>query len=373
MRARSAAVAAGFLALAAPAAAVAEPMDPALERLVVDPSCRNADGSFPPPGHDGASWCAPDDVAFKKLVNQLGFAFAPSAMHSARTTGFGGIQITLEAAYTKISDGEAYWKDGTRGSVDPSTRLSAAQNDSPDSLLQLYSIKLRKGFGFGLEVAGSVGFMPNTTLLGGGADVRLSLLEGFRTGVLGIFPDVAVGGGVRTITGSAQLQLTIASIDAQVSKPLVLQDTGVLTPWIGYQHLWIFGDSGLVDLTPATDAQGYCGYAGSNVPGNPDPAKVVVPPGETEAVPYYDGQPICTSGPNGHLDFNNNAVFDPARLERHRLLVGFNYRYEIVLAGAQLATDLVAPADAQSSDEDAEDLEGEDRQWSLIFQLGAAF
>jgi len=368
MRARSAAVAAGFLVLTLPGAVLAEPMDPALERLVIDPGCRGEDGSFPPPGHDGQSWCAPDDVAFKKLVSQLGFAFAPSAMHSARTTGYGGIELTVEAAYTKISSDEQYWKDGTQGPIDDSTQLAARRNRSPDGLLQLYSIKLRKGFGFGLEVAGSVGFMPKTSLLGGGADVRLSLLEGFRTGVLGILPDLAVGGGVRTVTGSAQLQLTVASVDVQVSKPLVIQDTSVLTPWVGYQHLWMFGDSGLVDLTPATDAQAYCGYAGSNVPGNPDPNKTT-PSGE----PYYDGQPICTSGPNGHLDFNNNAVFEPVRLERHRLLVGFNYRYEMVLTGAQLATDLVAPADAQSSDEDSEDLEDEDRQWSLMFQLGAAF
>jgi hypothetical protein len=370
MKARPAAVAAGLLALTATFVASAEPMDLALERLVSNPGCRSAEGVFsnPPPLDPSGNpvWCKPDDVAFKKLVNQLGFAFAPSAMHSARTTGYGGFDVSIEGGFTKISSGADYWKRGTQGSVDASTNKNPVRNGSPDSLLQLYSVKIRKGFGFGLEVAGMVGFMPKTSLVGGGADVRLSLLEGFRTGLVGILPDVAVGGGVRTITGTAQLQLTVASLDAQISKPLAIQDSSILTPWIGYQHLWMFGDSGLVDLTPGTDAQGYCGYAGSNTPGNLDPSKVSDPQ-------VYDGQPICTGGANAHVDFNNNAVFDHARLERHRLLVGANYRYELVMIGAEFMTDLTSPADAQSSEQDKAALKGEDRQWTIGVELGAAF
>ena len=171
-------------------------------------------------------------------------------MHSARTTGFGGFHLSIEAAYTKIDDGAHYWKHGTQGPVDPSTNQASIINNSPQELLQLYSAKIRKSFGFGLELTGVVGFMPKTSIMSGGADVRLSLLEGFRSGIPGILPDIAVGGGVRTITGTPQLQLSVAGLDVQVSKPLPIADSSILTPWIGFQYLWIFGDSGLVDLTP---------------------------------------------------------------------------------------------------------------------------
>ncbi|MGC4091867.1 MAG: hypothetical protein QM756_29085 [Polyangiaceae bacterium] len=358
-----------MLALGVVSPAAAEPMDSAFERFVTDASagCRTATGVYVP-GTDsaGPAVCQPDNLKFKRFVNQLGFAFAPSAMHSARTTGYGGFDVGVEATYTKVSNSKDYWKLGTQGSGNPSTNLASIRNNGPDSLLQLYSVRVRKGFGFGLEVSGMVGFMPKTSLLGGGADVRMSLLEGFRRGLLGIFPDVAVGGGVRTITGTPQLQLTIASLDAQISKPLPIQDASVLTPWVGYQHLWIFGDSGIVDLTPATNAQGYCGYAGSNTPttsGPADPAKTV-----------SDGQPICTApGPHPQADFNNNAVFQAARLKRHRVLFGMNYRYEMVRVGAQFITDLVAPSEAQTKDQDKADLKGEERQWTLAFELGASF
>ena len=359
-----AACAAGAIAFLAAATAVAEPMDPAIERLVLDPSCRNAAGEFTPnpglaSGPGGRPWCSPDNAAFKRLINQYAFALAPTAMHSARTTGFGGFHLSIEAAYTDIDDGADYWEHGTQGTRDQSSNKFSVRNTGPVSVLQLYSAKIRKSFGFGLELTGVVGFMPKTSIVSGGADVRLSLLEGFREGIPGILPDIAVGGGVRTITGTPQFQLTVVGLDAQISKPLPIADSSIITPWIGYQYLWIFGDAGLVDLTPGTDPIGYCNYGGQDVPGLGGPTN--------------DGQPICVNNPNGSLDFNNNVVFEKARLERQRLLFGVSYRYEMVMIGAQFITDIVDPEDAQNSDEDKEDLKGEDRQWTIVLELGAMF
>jgi hypothetical protein len=369
-KARIAALAAGILVTTAANLASAEPMDPAIDRLVLDGSCRTDAGEYvdDPATLDaleattGRRWCSPDHVAFKRLINQWGFAFAPNAMHSARTTGFGGFHLSIEADFTKIDSGADYWKKGTQGKTDPNSKKASIRNTSPADILQLYSLKIRKSFGFGLELMGQVGFMPKTSLVSGGADVRLSLLEGFREGLPGVLPDVAVGGGVRTITGTPQFQLTVAGLDAQISKPLPVADSSIITPYFGYQYLWIFGDSGLVDLTPATDPLGYCNYAGANLPGNPDPSK---PAGQ------YDGQPVCKGG--SPLDFNNNVVFKKVRLERQRLIFGVTYRYEMVAVGGQFATDIVDPADAQNSDTDKKDLKGVPRQWTISLELGGMF
>jgi hypothetical protein len=369
MSARFFGFAVASLLLSASLSAQAEPMDLALGRLVANgSSCLSADGAgrFEP---TSAQDCRPDNLAFKRLVSQLGFALAPPAMHSARTTGFGGFNVAFEASYTTLNSDADYWKRGTQGSPDPSTKQAATSNQSPASLLQQYSLKLRKGFGYGFEITGVVGFLPQTSLINGGADVRLALLEGFRTGVLGILPDVAVGGGVRTITGTPELQLTTVGLDVQISKPLVIADSSVLTPWLGYQYLWIFGDSGLIDLTPGTSAQGACNYGGQNVPGNPDPTKTHKnPDGSVSYV--YDGQQVCNGG--SPRDFNNNAIFQAVRLHRQRLIFGLNYRYEMLLAGAQFMTDMLSPADANSG-QNKSDLQGEPRQSSFVLELGAMF
>ena len=86
-------------------------MDPALERLVHQADrntglstglpCSNV-GHYratPPPGD---APCVFDHVAFKKIINQYGFAFAPAAMYPARTTGYGGFQVSVQGIYTSI-------------------------------------------------------------------------------------------------------------------------------------------------------------------------------------------------------------------------------------------------------------------------------
>lgn len=354
--------------------AAADSMDPALARFVADGSCRapgpSGAGAYYNPA-SGFTGCTTRDALFAKLVAQYGFAIAPTAMHSARTTGYGGFELGIEASYTSIDSDANYWKLGTEGSQDPTTKNFSVVNSSPDSMLQLYSFKIRKGFPLGVELAGMVGFLPNTNIVTGGADVRWSLLEGFRTGIPAIFPELAVGGGVRTITGTEEMQLTVAAADVQISKPLPIAGTVVLTPYVGYQWLRIFGDSGLIDMTPNTDALNYCGFAGANTPASPDPTKT-----------YADGQPVCNGGTSA--DFNNTAVLDAVRLSRHRLNAGLQLRYQVVKFGMHFITDLVSPMDAnKGSDYESpdpsdptvkvNDYEGVTKQWTLAFDVGAVF
>jgi hypothetical protein len=251
--------------------ATADTMDPALARLVTNASCRlqGPNGGLYYDPRSGYTRCQTDDAAFAKLIAQYGFAVAPSAMHSARTTGYGGFELGVEADYTKIDSDADYWKLGTQGPQDSATKNFSILNKSPDSILQQYSLKVRKGFPFGLELQSSVGFLANTNLVTAGADVRMSIFEGFRTGIPAIFPELAVGGSVRTVTGTEDFQLTIAGVDAQLSKPLPISGTLVITPYGGYQWLRIFGDSGLIDLTPNTDAVNYCNFDGVNTPATP--------------------------------------------------------------------------------------------------------
>jgi len=368
------ALALGFAVFGGARVAHADPLDPALERLVSPETanCRSDAGAYTPVGGvvgGRTAPCMPDDVAFKKLINQYGFALAPSAMHSARTTGYGGFNLAIEAMYSTISPGRDYWKRGTQGTRDPNTGQASIRNTSPPDLIQQYSLKLRKGFGFGLEVTGVVGLVPQSSIISGGSDVRLSLLEGFRTGIGGVLPDIAVGGGVRTITGTQEFQLTTMGLDGQISKPFPIAASSVIMPWVGYQYLFIWGDSGLIDLTPATDAIQACNYGGQAVPGNPDDTKTTMGAGLGEHV--YDGGPVCRGGQP--FDFNNNTVFHPVRLRRHRVMAGVNYRYEMVMIGGQFMMDLVPPSDAQPNTQDKLDLKGEDKQFAFMFELGAMF
>jgi hypothetical protein len=354
-------------------------MDPALARLVAPggAGCQakgpDGTGFFYNPLSTGR--CQADHAAFAKLVAQYGFAIAPTAMHSARTTGYGGFEIGIEGAFTKIDKNAAYWQNGTQGPQDPITKNFSVRNSGPDDVIQNYSLKIRKGFPLGFEITGVVGYVGNTNIVTAGADVRLSLLEGFRSGIPGIFPELAAGGAVRTITGTEELQLTVAGVDGQISKPIPIGGALILTPYVGYQWIKIFGDSGLIDMTPNTDSVNYCNYKGPNNPAMPDTGKTNLTNQQ-----FYDGQPVCGAGSNA--DFNNTVVFNAARLERHRLNFGLQLRFQMVKFSGHFLFDLASPADtnpetikAPTPEEPnpAKIYEGVGKQWTLAFDIGAQF
>jgi hypothetical protein len=379
-------IATGALALivaSAARSARADSMDPALERLVIGKGClaAGATGSIYDPA-SSYTRCETNDLAFAKLISQYGFALAPTANHAARTTGYGGFRLALEGGYTTIDKNSDYWKKGTQGPPDNVSNMASVENLDPAGVLQNYSLKFTKGFPFGLEIAGVFGWLANTSIVSGGADVRMALFEGFHSGVGGFFPDVAAGGGVRTIGGTSQFKLTIASVDAQLSKPIPIAGTIILQPYVGYQWVHIWGDSGTIDLTPNTDPLGQCGYRGHNNPATPDPSKTA-----------YDGQPVCSGS---SADFNNNVVFDAVRLMRHRIDFGLQMRYQMIHLGVHAITDLVSAAAANTDKvsvrdpadpsgrtqlslnkyEDDPRTEGDDavgKQWTVAVEGGAQF
>ena len=358
-----------LLLLVAPREAHAGEMDPAPERFVTQPAnlppgqtCQSIaanPGALVSAGLRPADFpCRPDNASFRNMVSELGFAIAPNAFYPARTTGIGGFAVSLEASFTRISPNRTaseaggnapYWHLGTRGAPDPSTKQFPAINGSPDSLLQIYAIKARKGLPLGFEIAGSLGTIANTSMWTFGGDLRWSLMEGFRTGPLGILPDVSLGAGVRTVVGTPKFYLTAVGIDVKMSKPVTLADSSQIIPTLGYQRVIIFGDSNVVDSTPNVDALQACGYDG------PDPVT---------------GSPRCrnklANGQDNSADFSNSFTFQKVRVHRHRGIIGLNYRYELIWLGSQLAFDITEPKDENPF------LVGS-RQWTLSFEAGIFF
>jgi hypothetical protein len=324
---------------------MAADMDPAPERLFLEPAGIPGDATCQgiaqnpqafvdshPGLLPGAFPCLPNNIAWANLMSELGYAIAPSAFHPARTMGFGGFALSFEASFAHInanavdSTGTMYWHAGTQGSVDPGTHQFSVVNTSPDSILQIYTLKAKKGLPYGFELTGALGYVANTSLWVGGGDLHWAILEGYRTGVLGYLPDVAIGGGVRTLEGSSKFFLTTVGIDAEISKPLTLADSAVLTPYVGAQRLFIFADSTTVDLTPNVD-------------------------------------PLRHSG-----DFANNVTFQKARLHRWRGIAGVTYRYEVVSVGGQFAVDLENP-----STENANAGISGGKQWTVSLEAGVSF
>jgi hypothetical protein len=343
--ASTAALAAVVACALAPATASANPMDLAPERLYADGTSCDPSAPVTAPalacGDLKGTHFQPDNARWAKLVSQYGMAMAPNPMHSARTTGYGGFDFSLFGTMTTVDNGSDWMHKGTEGAI--SGGNFPTHNASPDGVLQLYGITGRKGLPYGFELQGSVAYMANTEMVVLGGGIRWAILEGFRTGILGYFPDVSVGGYVNTMTGSPKVKITVPSLDIQFSKPFTISNSVVFQPYVGWQLIWIDADSGVVDGTPGFDAMQKCNAR---------------PPTAAEQNAGETGGAHCqTRAPNGtytdaanpsdqvnaQLDVNNNMVFKAIRYRRQRIVVGTAWRYELIHFVLHAAFDAVKP------------------------------
>jgi len=335
--------------LTAPASVRADDMDVALSRLRV---ATGGPGDLPEgcsgTGDNGLprAFC-PDNDAWHRLASQLGFAIAPPVLSPARTTGYGGFYVGLEGWISGIESAE-YWRLGTEGDE---SAASEGRNRFPSRTLLLSRVNVRKGFPFGFELGTSFATLLDTETWVWGLSVQWAILEGYREGLMGFVPDVAVRGMVHTMVGEPEFNLTVPSFDIVISKPLVFSRTGSVTPFVSWQLAWIFGDSELVDLTPGIDAFDEC---------RPDPSRTMTSCGRTGPIPGTSRMP--------GEDYNNNATFEELRATRQRLAIGVQGRYQAITLSASFAFDLAKP-----HEQDSDAPEGLPRQWTTAAAVGLTF
>lgn len=300
-----------------PAQARAGDMDPELTRL----SQPAGSGGCPATGL--ASVC-PDNSSFELLATELAGALAPTVSAGAATGGIRGFYVGLSSTASSIRSGQRYWARGTRG-ADP----TAAQNNSVDSLLSFNRLDVRKGLPFGLEVGSSIGFGLHTSLWVIGAELKLALFEGFRSG-LGALPDVALRAVAQAVVGSPQLSLQTQAFDITLSKPLVFLQEHTLTPLLALQLLFLHARSAAVNFTPETSGWAAC-----------DP-NARAPSGAV---------PLCqnTEGPR---ELANTSSFRDVSRARVRMFVGAEERFRLLSIALTLGFDLITPPVPQESEGD---------------------
>lgn len=295
------------------------------------------------------------DFAWRRLMTQFGAALAPPVLEPAHTVGPGGFYAGVESWTTGIDSGQTYWRAATEGR-DP----LASDNRHVRDAYTWFRLNLRKGLPFGFELGAQMGHAMHTSYWSWGASLKWSLFEGFRTGVRGYLPDVAVRGAVQTLTGASEFNLTVPSLDLIVSKPIVIGRTLEVTPIMAGQLQWIMADSEVVDLSPGTNPFDEC------VPDVPD---VHRPPS------------TCTM-PGGAEHFDALTVFDPIRSRRMRLVLGVQVRYMALTLTGSFAMDVARPGDLDEdlvtytdpeSGETVSDSSFLPRQWTAAVAVGFTY
>jgi hypothetical protein len=276
----------------------------------------------------------PDNAAFRSLMSELGVVFAPGILSPSDTQGYNGTNFSVDFGWTMINpkklnkpkdpkdpnnptpiEGQNYFWRAARQvqgrhfaghdvTTNPGTNvaLDNIKRELPSTYAPTVSVMARKGLWLpvpSFELAAGVKHLIGSRMWAPTVMAKLALHEGFQGWPL---PAFAIRGtGVRVV-GSPDFNLTIAGIDFSISKHFGVASTFNLTPYVGYQLLWIIADSEVLDATPEVDAMAQTAAAAGG-----DPLK----------------HNRC-----GVQDCNGNFTFaDQANITRHRAFFGIKANF----------------------------------------------
>jgi hypothetical protein len=187
---------------------------------------------------------------FRSLASELGVVLAPRLLEPADTLGFGGFEFTADVAMTRVHTERAYWR-ALRSSPDPADP-SAVHGDDFMTTVGMFA---RKGIWLpapSFEIGIGAVHLAGSGIWSAQTYAKLALIEGYHDLPI---PSLSLRGGASRMMGSDQLNLTVASVDAMVSKSFGVAGTFNLAPYAGWNWLVIIPRSEVLDKTPHIDVR----------------------------------------------------------------------------------------------------------------------
>jgi hypothetical protein len=278
---------------------------------------------------DPVSRVLADNAAFRSLMSELGAVFAPNILSPSDTRGWSGFNASVEFGWTGVSTKKIssdpntgsnyFWR--AAGSVTPQSFTASGgvpteaalrddarfQKELPPGFAPTVTLMMRKGLWFpvpSFELGVGVRHLIGSTMWAPLATAKIALHEGFHGWPI---PSLAVRGMGTRVMNTPGFNLTLAALDFSVSKHFGIASTFNLTPYAGYQLLWIMAASQVIDATPGIDAV----TASAGLAGN-DPTGLTRCAGQI-------------------ADCKANFVFaDQSTITRHRFFVGLKANFYIV-------------------------------------------
>lgn len=212
----------------------------------------------------------PDHESFRSLMSELAVIFAPDLLSPAETVGFGGFHFSLDFGFTSINPHKEanrtdpalrhrFWRAAEGVSDEAFARGSDIRSDEareqidrelPPNIGSTMTFMARKGFWFPVpsaELSAGVKHLFDSRMWAAILGAKVALHEGFHGWPL---PAIALRATGTRLFGTSDFDLTIAGLDGSISKDFGVLSTFALTPYLGYQALWIIANSGTLDAIP---------------------------------------------------------------------------------------------------------------------------
>ena len=184
---------------------------------------------------DGGGAATGNNDAFRSLASELGVLMAPKPVDPADSLGLSGFAVSADVSLNTIKP--ANWGNGvTRG--------------TPNTMAPTLQVMGRKGLWPGIEIGAGATHLFNSRMWTISGYGKVALHEGFHHLPI---PSIALRGMFSRLVGAEDMNMTTGSADVSISHVFGLGKTVNVTPYLGYQALFIIARSGVLDVTPTTD------------------------------------------------------------------------------------------------------------------------
>lgn len=178
-----------------------------------------------------------DNNAFRSLASELGVVMAPKPVDTADSLGLSGFAVAADFSANTIS-GQDVWAAGT------------VNEGGPRNVAPTVQLMGRKGLWPGIEIGAGATHLISSRMWTFGGYAKFALHEGFHHMPI---PSIALRGQFARVVGAQDMNMTTASADISLSHVFGIGKTVNITPYAGYQALFVIARTGVLDFTPGTD------------------------------------------------------------------------------------------------------------------------
>jgi hypothetical protein len=179
----------------------------------------------PQAGGTGANPLA--DANFRSFVRQFGAAITSVNLAPPETLGHSGFAVNAELAVVSFQGGSL-----------PTT--GAYQGP-----LLMPSVHFRKGLPGSVEFGARAAWINQSRMGVGTLELKWAINEGFT-----YLPDIGVRGNISKLLNGRDFDLTTGGVDVGIGKQFAIGGMITLTPYVGWNLLFVGASSGNVDFNP---------------------------------------------------------------------------------------------------------------------------
>lgn len=194
------------------------------------------------PAVDGANGDPRAQENFRAFARTFGAALSSVTLGPPETLGHAGFAVNAELAVVQL--------DAERVRI-PTVRQGEGRAGIDGALL-LPSVHVRKGLPWSFELGTRVMWIEKSRMFAGTGEVKWALNEGFA-----YLPDLGVRGHVTRLFNSPDLHLTTGGLDLALGKQFAVGGMVTLTPYVGWNLVWVAAASNTVDFEPSRSREAH--------------------------------------------------------------------------------------------------------------------